>query len=160
MAIAGNDEFGVLPCAHSRKHLTYRPDVNGNPRYQNQCPDCGIGVGNFIAIAVARQSGPLNSLPKFDDSLEEIVYARQREVKDAERAQWWAWYNEYLKSDAWRAKACLVHKRAKGTCEGCLSRPSTQVHHLSYEHAGDELLWELVAVCDECHERAHEDHAK
>lgn len=50
--------------------------------------------------------------------------------------------------------------RARGVCEGCRSARATQVHHLTYQHAGHvvpggELLWELVAVCDDCHDRAH-----
>ena len=33
--------------------------------------------------------------------------------------------------------------------------PATQAHHLTYEHMGDEFLWELKAVCRPCHERWH-----
>ena len=46
-------------------------------------------------------------------------------------------------------------ERAQGLCEGCRRRPATEVHHLTYEHVGDELLWELKAVCDHCHRRCH-----
>jgi hypothetical protein len=35
-------------------------------------------------------------------------------------------------------------------------RPAEHVHHLSYDHWRDELLWELVAACRKCHERAHD----
>ena len=38
-------------------------------------------------------------------------------------------------------------------CEGCGVRRAAQVHHLTYEHVGDELLFELVAVCGQCHDR-------
>jgi 5-methylcytosine-specific restriction endonuclease McrA len=29
------------------------------------------------------------------------------------------------------------------------------VHHLTYQNAGNEFLWELVAICRECHARYH-----
>jgi 5-methylcytosine-specific restriction endonuclease McrA len=34
---------------------------------------------------------------------------------------------------------------------------ATQVHHTTYKHVGNEFLWELRAICDECHDRFHED---
>ena len=36
-----------------------------------------------------------------------------------------------------------------------LLRPATQVHHLTYAHLGDELLFELISVCDDCRKRIH-----
>jgi hypothetical protein len=76
-------------------------------------------------------------------------------AKEAENAKWWADYNCYLKSPAWRERSQAVLRRAGGTCEGCLKRRAVQVHHLSYAHVCDEFLWELRAVCLECHERWH-----
>ena len=55
----------------------------------------------------------------------------------------------------WKKKRGKVLERASGICEGCLEKPATQVHHLSYEHVGDEYLFELVAVCDACHDNLH-----
>ena len=68
---------------------------------------------------------------------------------------WWAWYDQYLQSPAWRDIRQLVLRRAHGRCEGCGRRPAAHVHHLSYQHVGKEFLWELVAVCQECHDRVH-----
>jgi 5-methylcytosine-specific restriction endonuclease McrA len=70
-------------------------------------------------------------------------------------AAWWDAYDEYLASPAWAAKRTLVLGRDKWFCQGCRAARASQVHHLSYSHVGDELLWELVAVCDACHARAH-----
>lgn len=86
---------------------------------------------------------------------------RQRESERLERErvahskEWWAWYNEYLRSPAWRDRAALVKKRAGGICEGCGTRPAAQVHHVTYKHVGNEFLWELRAICNNCHERIH-----
>ena len=32
----------------------------------------------------------------------------------------------------------------------------TQCHHLTYENVGEEFLFELVALCSDCHERLHQ----
>jgi hypothetical protein len=67
----------------------------------------------------------------------------------------WARYREYLTSDAWRGKRARVLEHANFTCEGWRERPATQVHHLHYRRVFDELLFDLVAVCDACHEKCH-----
>lgn len=86
-------------------------------------------------------------------------FSRQREQSERERAQrsaeWWANYNSYLRSAAWREKSEAVKRRSGGMCEGCGNNRATQVHHLTYKHVCEEFLWELRAVCDECHERVH-----
>ena len=66
-------------------------------------------------------------------------------------------YDAYLASEAWRAKRAEALRRDKGVCQGCRARQATQVHHLTYAHLGDELLFELISVCDDCHERIHGD---
>lgn len=41
-------------------------------------------------------------------------------------------------------------------CQGCRVRRATQVHHLTYDHVGNEFLFELVAICETCHTRLHD----
>lgn len=64
-------------------------------------------------------------------------------------------YAEYLRSPAWASKRERVMQRAGGVCEGCRGRPATEVHHLTYEHVTQEFLFELVAICGDCHARLH-----
>jgi hypothetical protein len=66
------------------------------------------------------------------------------------------WYTEYLQTDAWKERRRLVLQRTGGLCEGCRQEPASEVHHLSYNHVGNEFLWELVAICRWCHARYHE----
>ena len=91
----------------------------------------------------------------------EAKWKAEMEEREAEKErknrEWWAWYNEYLQSDEWWRRRRLVINRAKGYCEGCGTARCTQVHHLTYERAGNEMLFDLVAVCDECHEQLHPD---
>ena len=64
-------------------------------------------------------------------------------------------YNEYLKSEKWQQLRHKIFRRCHGVCEGCGDRPAVEVHHLTYERFGDELLFDLVGVCEECHEKVH-----
>jgi 5-methylcytosine-specific restriction endonuclease McrA len=80
------------------------------------------------------------------------MYDRRR---DQERRAWWARYHAHIESDAWKEIRRRVFARCKGVCEGCGQRPAVQVHHLTYERLGDELLFDLVAVCMTCHEKCH-----
>ena len=69
---------------------------------------------------------------------------------------WPELYADYLKSQQWADKRDRVLRRANYHCEGCAQRPATDVHHLTYEHVTQEFLFELVALCRECHARVHE----
>jgi transcriptional/translational regulatory protein YebC/TACO1 len=75
-----------------------------------------------------------------------------------ESESWWRHYNRHLRSVEWRQMHGRVLDRAHRRCEGCEAE-ATQVHHLSYEGYntyGREFLHELIAVCDDCHERITE----
>jgi 5-methylcytosine-specific restriction endonuclease McrA len=81
--------------------------------------------------------------------------AQAEAEREQKRAEWFRRYNAYLKTPQWRTKSQMVLERASYRCEGCGMARATQAHHLTYDHVGDELLWELRAVCKGCHERAH-----
>jgi 5-methylcytosine-specific restriction endonuclease McrA len=92
------------------------------------------------------------------------VEVREREREQAAaQAAWWAAYNRYLASAVWQRKRQLVMARCGGMCEGCASWPATQVHHLRYPRSEpgsaawirQEMLFDLVAVCEDCHRDIH-----
>jgi 5-methylcytosine-specific restriction endonuclease McrA len=62
-------------------------------------------------------------------------------------------YNNYLKTTEWQERRKEVLIRDNYLCQACLKARATQVHHLSYDHWGQEPLFELVAICNECHEK-------
>jgi len=65
-------------------------------------------------------------------------------------------YEEYLKSGEWEYLKELKIKDANYTCQGCLERGRVlEVHHLTYERIGMELLTDLVVLCQECHRTIH-----
>lgn len=63
-------------------------------------------------------------------------------------------YRHHLTSSEWAETRRLAFERSGGLCEGCRRAKATQVHHLTYQHVGAELLFELVALCGDCHRRA------
>jgi hypothetical protein len=77
-------------------------------------------------------------------------YQAQRAAADRE---WWRKYESYLQSPQWKRKRAAVLQRAAGRCEACYERKATEVHHSTYQHVFDEPLFDLHAICRECHER-------
>jgi len=55
----------------------------------------------------------------------------------------------------WERKAELIEVRGC-CCEWCgADDEEIELHHLSYEHLGDERDDELVLLCVDCHRQAH-----
>ena len=64
-------------------------------------------------------------------------------------------YYQYLQSQPWQIKRDLVFQRENGKCQGCGEWAIENVHHLTYTHLFDELLFELVGLCENCHRKCH-----
>lgn len=88
------------------------------------------------------------------------LQAVQEWQRKTERELWLrefkAWYDSYLRSERWRITRQQILSRANGICEGCGEDEPKEVHHMTYEHVGNEFNWELRAVCEDCHQRFHE----
>lgn len=145
----------IFDCQHKNTVLRRMTVRGGSFQYRYQCLDCGVADGKaapkpewagavkdfdeeFAKLKADERAG------KFPDLLEQL------------HNEWFSLYNLYLDSPEWKTKRLVVITRAKGICEGCGKADATQVHHLNYEHVTQELLFELVAICDACHKVAHE----
>lgn len=66
-------------------------------------------------------------------------------------------YNDYLKTDYWKAVSDAVKKRASYRCQLCNSQHDLSAHHRTYDHRGSELdfLDDLTALCRRCHDIFH-----
>jgi hypothetical protein len=149
-------------CNHPEQERRNKPDRNCRPMIVMQCLICGDLVGRFIS-AKDLSAAEIAALPLFDvkrqrdydaQKLAEITEIWEGE-KDKEKAAWWARYKAHLQSPKWKALSAKVILRAQGICEGCRKHPATQTHHLTYRRMGDEMLFDLVAVCDSCHAKIH-----
>ncbi len=155
----------MQPCAHPQTEKRLRTLSNKTTAIHVQCIICGDSVGPaHKKTSITPEE--LLALPVWDDGLREVyrqmASEHYRQERERQRAEWDAQspqrkaeYAAYLQSDHWRRLRKQVLERDKYQCQGCLMAEATEVHHLTYAHRGSELLFELVSVCDECHERAH-----
>jgi hypothetical protein len=136
--------FGVSAtypqCSHLDAELRARTIKGGAVQYVEQCLRCGQPCGSPVAKSAVR-----NAPPPFDKALyekglraESEFYARQR---DQESAQWWAWYQSYLKSPEWHAKRKAVHSAGAGSMR---RMPADSSHagspsHLQARRQGDAI---------------------
>lgn len=62
----------------------------------------------------------------------------------------------YMQSNKWHNIRSIVLSRDNYACKVCSSVDSLEIHHMSYEHLGDEQLSDLVTLCRKCHFTLHE----
>lgn len=143
-------------CKSPDTQLRKKLASNNARMYSFQCLKCGENASGWIAHSKI----PNLNIPDWDETLSKNYHAQQAQqrlaLREIERDNWLHEHDEYLNSPEWRVLRQRVFARANNLCEGCRQNRPTQVHHLSYAHWRHELLWELVAVCDDCHERAHQ----
>jgi hypothetical protein len=153
--------FYEAQCAHTKTSVRRRPYGGGAIHFCQQCLECGRSIGTAL-----KKTKELENSPFWDVTAEQIYtdhreatrlaviqkHVRiQRDRLDGFKRE----YEKYLKTEAWALRRAMVLNRAAGICEGCLGRKATQVHHKTYAHIQDEFMFELIAVCDECHQRLH-----
>jgi hypothetical protein len=144
-------------CGSSSTQVRQKRTSNGAPLVAYQCLVCGRATSTWIKRSTLRDP---DGLPDWDESLADRYWntrtaLRQQELRNASETRR-VQYRAYLRSPKWRSIRARVIERSGGLCEGCRESDATEVHHLTYKHIGDELLFELVALCDGCHERAHD----
>ncbi|PTE12453.1 HNH endonuclease [Mesorhizobium helmanticense] len=150
-------------CSHTRQELRRLSTANGGYQVKFQCLGCGKRIGN-----PRKQQSDDDKFPLADKGVEERyenrrsqeqseIYLKHARLQVEKQSSWWKTYNAYLQSEEWATKRELVLKRALGICEGCRIKKASEVHHLSYSHVGKEFLFELVAVCEDCHQRLHDE---
>lgn len=70
-------------------------------------------------------------------------------------------YKEYLRSNKWKSKRSERILRDKGQCQAiinskkCKSTHKTEVHHLTYARFGNELMIDLITLCNKHHVAIH-----
>ena len=64
-------------------------------------------------------------------------------------------YENYIHSSKWRRRRARALMLGNYQCAKCGARNKLQVHHLSYQHLGNELDCELMVLCHSCHQRVH-----
>lgn len=149
-------------CQHLQSEVRWRLQSNGVRIYQRQCLCCHQVVGTAV-----KHSEVKGEVPPFDVEAREAYWRNHCDANlrrlDDERAQrleeYRARYRDYLQTAKWARKRSAVLKRDCFVCqaaiEGC-THNATDVHHKTYANVFDEPLFDLIAVCRNCHERLHE----
>ena len=64
-------------------------------------------------------------------------------------------YQAYLKSKHWQDIRHKVFQEYGYRCDQCGSSKNLHIHHITYEHLGEEKISDLVPLCEDCHKRLH-----
>ena len=171
-----SNELDLLNCPGGEHELEYRYFIGDSGRISlyAQCIQCGHRYGNGSSlkhdlVPNLKEKIKLKEINKFDTKLlneksptyeKYFAYRSQKleENKQVEKAYRKEFYSEYMKSEKWKAIRLKVLKRDDYLCQACLDAPAQDVHHKTYENIGDELMYELISVCRDCHfNRIHKD---
>lgn len=158
----------IWHCDHERTEYRTFTTANGVGTVVVQCLRCGakprtVGKNSAEVVQAIAARGAL--LP-YDDVIRlnweasrERLWKQRQAATEAEKRQrdadWWARYHAHLSSPKWADLRKLTLKRANYRCEGCGVGIASEAHHDTYEHLGDEFLFELRALCPGCHGRLH-----
>ncbi len=65
-------------------------------------------------------------------------------------------YPQYLQTEHWKSLRMQVIERDDWRCQSCHdTTDNPQVHHLTYDRRGKELLEDLITICPSCHRAIH-----
>lgn len=91
---------------------------------------------------------------EFQDSEYEIIHNFTNYLTGMANAYNQKGYAEYLQTDWWKKIRQQALDRDKNMCQICNANAEC-VHHLTYAHRCEEYLFELVSLCNKCHESYH-----
>lgn len=154
----------IFSCNHIGTRLTVR-QIKSGPRRAHQCLRCGAMTN--APITDEHRAKSFSDLPSFNEDLKErfnqaqsdayalasvVSLDKLQQQRNSKNRQWWDWYNQYTQSGQWQNRRQKVLERDSYRCQACLEKEATEIHHLNYDHVGNEPLFDLIAVCHSCHE--------
>ena len=175
-------EIQILNCKHENMALVYEQYTQSSSayyygekrvytiEYYHQCTCCGYS--QYVDGLSQKSDNPITPIystiaRNYDiERVRNAVFnmKRHKEVKKYYHYEddvyrdimllWRKWYDKYLKTDEWAEIRRKVIEREKNICQGCMENPIDEIHHLSYESVGVELLFHLAGLCRKCHKKA------
>jgi len=161
-------------CEHPSQKMTKRVLKKGVIQYVFQCLTCGTSCSKAIKKdeALKMSDGFMsdfneellnfnnnqyrNELNQIEEKYK-LLKKKEIDLRKNKEDDFFQEYSDYLLSNEWNVKRQKVLLRANYICESCLENQATQVHHLTYKHVFKEPLFELVAICETCHDFLHEE---
>ena len=154
-----------MPCQHELARPRKKGvKPNGSIYYRRQCPTCGAAlrpsqlshqiVKNFVSAGGIVEDWDVGAQEAYNRA--RCRHADEIRRKYAwDREGWWTRYMSYLVSDEWRTRRERILERDDYLCRRCAKSKATQVHHITYERAGNELDSDLESLCSDCHGAIH-----
>lgn len=156
-----HEHHGYICSVHQAKLVKYRI-ANGSIWAGEVCQLCGQVTKRVSVKSIDLSSVPLmdrqSVLDRWNEKREQYwkdYHAKKREEFENERNARKLRYVQHLSSEKWKRLRVRIFNRCKGICEGCGINKATQVHHLTYDRMGDEMLFDLAAMCAPCHKKVH-----
>ena len=153
-------------CAHENKSYCWRVLSNGQRRFGIQCLRCG----SWYAVSTKKLHPQILDAPDYDEKItnawdEKIKeyynfdgVRRQKEF-EAKKESFREALAEYYQSEEWIRKRGLRHrlneKLFNGLCEMCFGQSATTIHHMTYDRLYNEWIFDLAAICQDCHASLH-----
>lgn len=160
-------------CEHPDTHITIRRYGDHMPHAVVQCKICGKHVKGISKAGVN-----INETPEFDLLLEpkcnenhnkwfQTFIAAQKKASAAHaetvdrkvdtgeyqrviRSK----FNTYYDSDEWQNTRKRILQRDEHLCQSCFNEAEC-VHHITYERLGAENDFDLISLCNICHDTVH-----
>lgn len=144
-------------CNNAVYHYVRHKISNGVFTLKKQCVNCNHmlpqaikrkTVENFEALPLSVErtvsSEKWETIKKFKEYISTMI---KKQYADS--------YAIYRQSKQWRDKRDKAMKRDNYLCQGCLTNKATVAHHTTYDNVGDELLFQLISLCETCHSKVH-----
>jgi hypothetical protein len=149
-------------CDHDNKGYCWRTFSNGSKHFGTQCLQCG----DWCALPKKiKQNLPalVFDAPDYDPEIRESWFRDQSRLRSEQSKETILTsrqrLEEYYSSPAWNefrsARLEFNRKFLNGLCEICRRNPAIQCHHMTYARAYNEWLFDVAALCRECHEAIH-----
>jgi len=148
-------------CEHEKKEIFYIYCSDMRKQFAFYCLNCGQKIGGPLAFEYVDTVTSKETVKEYDRQIQEKhrqkIEATTRNLIEQFESEKHEHYQEYLQSENWRKKRQMVLARARGICEGCGLNQPYEAHHLTYARCGDEMLFDLVALCSSCHRKLHQE---
>ena len=150
----------IMPCKDHNMEFVKVMQSDGKFYIKKQCINCGFSRGGGLPKNSVKN---LDILPIFNQKLYDerriatnLISTELQDFKNtknvnSEKNKFLNEHNKYLQTDTWKKKRLLVLKRDNYLCQSCLEDKATEVHHLSYKFWKNEPLFDLISVCNPCH---------
>lgn len=153
-------------CVNPDKIFVNFPRADSKPTKREYCRNCGTTsqvikmqpANEYISLPLLTKEVQLDTQKARQDKNRDFWQYLENERKagvEKRNEEFWTNYDKYLKTEEWKRRRELVFKRDNNTCQACLVRPATQVHHLTYKRIFNEPLFDLVSICTACHKEIH-----